>query len=69
MTKALVSMTLRNMYPTKKRFFRHAFAVAAVWVAVKLLKLGPNEGPAFGKDKDRGGDAAAKAAAPPSKAT
>ncbi|CAM9350746.1 unnamed protein product [Ectocarpus sp. 4 AP-2014] len=44
MTKALVSLTLRNMYATKKRFFRHVLAAFGIWGAVKLLKLGPNAG-------------------------
>lgn len=43
MTKALVSLTLRNMYATKRRFFRHVFWAAFIWGVVKLLKLGPNE--------------------------
>ncbi|CAM9811314.1 unnamed protein product, partial [Ectocarpus sp. 8 AP-2014] len=44
MTKALISLTLRNMYATKKRFFRHVLAAFGIWVAVKLLKLGPGDG-------------------------
>ncbi|CAM9690958.1 unnamed protein product [Ectocarpus sp. 13 AM-2016] len=44
MTKALISLTLRNMYATKKRFIRHVLAAFGIWGAVKLLKLGPSEG-------------------------
>ncbi|CAM9999909.1 unnamed protein product, partial [Ectocarpus fasciculatus] len=44
MTKALISLTLRNMYATKKRFFRHVIAAFAIWGVVKLLKLGPSGG-------------------------
>ncbi|CAM9268407.1 unnamed protein product [Scytosiphon promiscuus] len=51
MTKAVVALTMRNMYPTKKRFFRHVLWAAAVWGAVKVLRLGPNEGSLAAKQK------------------
>ncbi|CAB1101375.1 unnamed protein product [Ectocarpus sp. CCAP 1310/34] len=44
MTKALISLTLRNMYATKKRFIRHVLAAFGIWGAVKLLKLEPSAG-------------------------
>lgn len=49
MTKAVFKLTLRNMYPTKRRFLRHVVWAAMVWCAVKLFKLGPNEGTAAKK--------------------
>eukprot|EP00903_Cladosiphon_okamuranus_P017325 g15962.t1 len=44
MTKAVLWLTLRNMYATKRRFLRHVLWATMIWGAVKLLKLGPNEG-------------------------
>ncbi|CAM9690144.1 unnamed protein product [Ascophyllum nodosum] len=44
MTKRLFELGVHTMYPTRRRLLRHLSWILVTWIAVKLFRLGPNQG-------------------------